>query len=504
MNFRQARWNEPTIFELSEPGRLGHQPPAVEPEISKVVGNPLESIPKNLLREGHLGLSEVSEIEVVRHYTRLSQQNFGVDLGIYPLGSCTMKYNPRLCEAVVASHKFQELHPEMDERFTQGILEILYTLSEYLAEITGMSGVSLVPAAGAHGEFAGTLIIHAYHADHGEAETRNEIIVPDSAHGTNPASAAMAGFKVVEIPSNSEGLVDLEALKSIAGERTAGFMLTNPNTIGIFERNILEVAKIVHDVGGLLYYDGANLNAIMGKARPGDMGFDVSHMNLHKTFSTPHGGGGPAAGPIGVTKELEKYLPVPTIEFDGKKYYLNYDRPHSIGRIRSFLGNTAMLLRAYAYILSLGGDGLEKVSELAVLNANYVTKKVLKARGYALPYSPEVPRKHESVISAEPLRRDTGIGAKDVSKRLLDYGVHSPTMYFPLIVPEALMIEPTETVSMRELDEYADLLIRICDDAYANQKLFLEAPRNTSTGRVDEVKGSHPKTLSLTWKTRKT
>jgi len=496
MGFRQARWDESLIMELSEPGKVGYLPPHSDAvDLSRL-------IPKSLLRD-RLDLPEVSEIEVIRHFTRLSQENYGVDLGLYPLGSCTMKYNPRICEAVVRSHKLQDLHPEVDERFAQGTLQILYELSQSLVEVTGMDNVSLVPSAGAHGEFAGVLIMRAYHSRRGEGEKRTEIVVPDSAHGTNPASAAMAGYKVVEIPSASDGCIDLEALESALSERTAGFMLTNPNTIGVFEKNIVQIAKIVHGVGGLLYYDGANLNAIMGKARPGDMGFDIAHLNLHKTFSTPHGGGGPAAGPIGVKKALAEYLPIPTVEFDGTRYHLDYERPNSIGLIRSFFGNVAILVRAYAYILSLGAEGLERASELAVLNANYLARKITKEGGFSLPYAPDTPRKHESVLSAERLKKETGTGALEVSKRILDYGVHSPTMYFPLIVPEALMIEPTETASQRELDQYSSIVTDIAKAARSNPEGVAEAPRNTSVTRVDEVMGSHPKTLCLTWKMRK-
>jgi len=493
MGFRQARWDEPLINELSEPGKVGY----LRPDESHI--DVTQFIPKALLRE-NLPLPEVSEIEVIRHYTRLSQENYGVDLGLYPLGSCTMKYNPRVCEAVVRSHKLQDMHPDVDARFAQGILRILYELAQYLAEIIGMDKVSLVPSAGAHGEFAGVLIMRAYHAEKGEADKRTEILVPDSAHGTNPASAAMAGYKVVEIPSGTDGCVDLQALKAALGERTAGFMLTNPNTLGLFEKNILEIAKMVHDAGGLLYYDGANLNAILGKARPGDMGFDIAHINLHKTFSTPHGGGGPAAGPIGVKMELANFLPIPTIEFDGKEYYLEYDRPFSIGRIGSYLGNVAVLARAYAYIISLGAEGLECASELAVLNANYLARKIAGEGYFSLTYAPDWPRKHEFVLSAEPLKRETGAGALEVSKRILDYGVYSPTMYFPLIVPEALMVEPTETTSRRELKQYHEMLSSISREARANPSKAAGAPYNTSTTRVDEVKGSHPKTLRLTWK----
>jgi len=363
-----------------------------------------------------------------------------------------------------------------------------------------MDKLSLQSSAGAHGELVGTLIMRAYHKSKGQLETRTEMIVPDAAHGTNPASATMAGFKVVIVPSDNEGCVDIEALKAAVGEQTAGLMLTNPNTIGVFEKNILEISEIVHSAGGLLYYDGANLNAILGKTRPGDVGFDIVHVNIHKTFATPHGGGGPGAGPIGVVEKLEDLLPVPTLEFDGEKYRLNYDKPLSIGKVRAFYGNVNVLLKAYAYILSMGAEGLEEVAELSVLNANYVARKILKAKGYDLPYSPERPRKHEFVVSASKLNKETGVRALNISKRLLDYGVHAPTMYFPLIVDEALMVEPTETESKEDLDSFIKAMTRISEEAYENLKAVLEAPQNTTVARVDDVKASHPKSMCIAWR----
>jgi glycine dehydrogenase subunit 2 len=334
----------------------------------------------------------------------------------------------------------------------------------------------------------------------GNCEKRSEVIVPDSAHGTNPASAAMAGFNVIVVPSDKDGCVDLEALKAAVSEKTAGLMLTNPNTLGIFEKNIERIAKTVHDAGGLLYYDGANLNPILGKARPGDMGFDIVHINIHKTFSTPHGGGGPGAGPVGVCEELVKFLPVPRIVFDGKRYRLDYDRPHSIGKIRSFYGNTAVLLRAYAYILSLGFEGLKEVAEVSVLNANYLMKKLKEIKGLTLPYNDEKPRKHECVFSAKPLKTEAGVSALNIAKRLLDYGLHAPTTYFPLIVEEALMIEPTETFEKEELDRFVEVVRKICEEAYTQPETVLKAPSNTAVSRLDEVKASHPKTMALSWR----
>jgi glycine dehydrogenase subunit 2 len=430
----------------------------------------------------------------------LSQQNFGVDLGLYPLGSCTMKYNPKVCDILAASHKVQDVHPYQDQRTVQGILQLLYEASDCLANIVGVQKMTLQPVAGAQGEYTGLMIMKAYQRDRHEAE-RDEIIVPDSAHGTNPASAAMAGYKVVEVPSNASGCVDTGALKARVGRRTAGFMITNPNTLGIFEHDILEIARIVHDAGGLLYYDGANLNAIMGKAKPGDMGFDIVHLNLHKTFGTPHGGGGPGAGPIGVRSVLADYLPTPTIEYNGSKYYLDYDRPKTIGKVRAFHGNVAVVLRAYAYILLHGAEGLEAASEVAVLNANYLAQKLRRIRGFSLPLAESVPRKHEFVLSAAQLMKETGVSALQVAKRLLDFGVHPPTVYFPLIVEEALMIEPTETVSKLELDRMIEVFQRISDEAYSASDLPKTAPHATSVTRIDEAKANRPKTMKLTWRT---
>ncbi len=488
------------IFELGRSGRRGCTIPKVKKEIQRVVGDTKAFLPEKLRRKTLPRLPELSEVEVVRHYVRLSQMNFGVDSGFYPLGSCTMKYNPKIDEVLAKLPSITLIHPYQDERTVQGILEIMYRLSRWLAEITGTHEVSLQPAAGAHGEFLGTLIMRAYHKLNDELGKRTELIVPDSAHGTNPASGAMGGFKVVVVPSDEDGCVDLEALRAAVSERTAGLMLTNPNTLGIFEKNIEEIAKIVHEAGGLLYYDGANLNAILGKVRPGDMGFDIVHMNIHKTFGTPHGGGGPGAGPIGVSEELEKFLPVPRIVSDGKQYRLDYGKPHSVGRIRGFYGNVGVLLKAFAYILSLGAEGLEEVAEVSVLNANYVMKKLEKIRGFELPYAQGRLRKHECVISAKKLYKETGVRAFNVSKRILDYGMHAPTIYFPLIVDEALMIEPTESFEKEELDRFVEVMRKISDEAYSTPDFVLEAPKNAAVTRLDEVKASHPKNMALSWK----
>jgi glycine dehydrogenase subunit 2 len=498
--FKQANWNEPIIFNLGKEGRRGHIPPKLEEEIKNVVGEAEALIPKNMQRTSQLGLPELSEVEVTRHFMRLSEMNYGVDSGFYPLGSCTMKYNPKINEQLANLPTINMLHPYQDESTVQGILEILYKLERWLAEITGTHEVCLHPAAGAHGEFLGTLLMRAYHKINGEGEKRSEVIIPDSAHGTNPASATMAGFKVVVVPSDEEGCINLEALKAAVSEKTAGLMLTNPNTLGIFEKNIEEISKTIHEAGGLLYYDGANLNPLLGIVRPGDMGFDIVHINIHKTFSTPHGGGGPGAGPVGVSKKLAEFLPVPRIVYDGERYHLDYDRPRSIGKIRSFYGNVGVLLKAYAYILSLGFEGLREVAEVSVLNANYLLKKLRGIKGLTLPYNSEKPRKHECVFSAKTLKNETGISALNIAKRLLDYGLHAPTIYFPLIVEEALMIEPTETYEKEELDKFADAMQKICEEAYKNPEAVLKAPNNTAVPRLDEVKASHPKTMALSWR----
>jgi len=498
--YKQASWNEPVIFNMGKSGRVGHILPKVEDEIKRAIGDLKTAIPENMQRATQPNLPELSEAEVTRHFIRLSEMNYGVDSGFYPLGSCTMKYNPKINEILASLPAISLIHPYQDESTVQGILEILYKLERWLAEITGTYEVCLQPAAGAHGEFLGTLLMRAYHKFKGENEKRTEVIVPDSAHGTNPASATMAGFNVVVVPSDDDGCVSLGALKAVVSERTAGLMLTNPNTLGIFEKNIDEIARIVHEAGGLLYYDGANLNPILCKTRPGDMGFDIVHINIHKTFSTPHGGGGPGAGPVGVSKELARFLPVPRIVFDGKHYHFDYDRPDSIGKIRSFYGNVAVLLRAYAYILSLGFEGLKEVAEISVLNANYLVKKLKEIRGLTLPYNSEKPRKHECVFSAKTLKNETGVSALNIAKRLLDHGIHAPTIYFPMIVDEALMIEPTETVEKEELDHFAEVMQKICEEAYTNPEIVLKAPHNTAVPRLDEVKASHPRTMTLSWR----
>jgi glycine dehydrogenase subunit 2 len=496
--FQQAKWKEPLIFELGCANRRGFRFPFLGKSVK--LGLDLKKLIPNELLRSTLKLPELSEGEVVRHYTRLSQSNFGIDTGFYPLGSCTMKYNPKINDAIVNSNKVHLLHPYQEESTVQGALEIMYKLSLWLSELTGMHRFTLQPSAGAHGEFLGTLIMRAFHQERGELDTRDEIIIPDSAHGTNLASATMSGFKAVVVPSNETGCVNLEALKSVVSNKTCGLMLTNPNTLGFFEENIIEISQIVHEVGGLLYYDGANLNAIIGKVKPGDMGFDIVHLNLHKTFSTPHGGGGPGAGPVGVVRELEPFLPIPRVEFDGQRFYLDSNYPQSIGHIGGFYGNFEIIVRAFTYILSMGNNELKKVAEFSVLNANYLAHKIAEIQGFTLPFGKERIRKHECVISCSELTRDTGVTAKHVAKRMLDYGIHAPTMYFPPIVDEALMIEPTETESIEELDRYIQVISQISKEAYTNSNKLLDAPYNTSIRALDEVKASHPRTMCLSWR----
>jgi glycine dehydrogenase subunit 2 len=476
--YRQARYDTRTVFELG-----GGSDPCIR------LKNDLDdAVPKEMVRKG-LCLPEAPEREVVRHYVNLSQRNFSVDNGLYPLGSCTMKYNPKYADALASIPGVSGIHPYQDEDTIQGALQLLHRLERALCAISDMDAVTLHPAAGAHGEFTGMLIAKAYHRANGQ--DRTEVVIPDSAHGTNPASAAMAGYSVLEIPSNQDGCVDIEALKNAVSHKTAAFMITNPNTLGIFEDQIREIADIVHDSGALLYYDGANFNAIMGMTSPGRMNFDIMHFNLHKTFATPHGGGGPGAGPVGVREHLERFLPVPrVVERDGR-YRFDFDRPDSIGKVRSFHGNFAVLVRAYAYILRHGADGLKEISQAAVLNSNYLKSRL--TREFDLPYRSL--RKHEFVISARRQTKEKGVKALDIAKRLLDHGYMSPTIYFPSLVEEALMIEPTETETKETLDRFANALIEISREDPA---VVHAAPSNTSVGRVDELYAARE--LILTWK----
>jgi glycine dehydrogenase subunit 2 len=468
---------QPLIFELSRPGRSAYSLP--ECDVPEEKDDSL--VPAAYLRKRPAELPEVYEVDVIRHYTALSRKNFGVDNGFYPLGSCTMKYNPKINEDVARFPGFAKIHPYQPEESMQGALELLYNLQRDLAEITGMDRVTLQPAAGAHGEWTGLMMIRAYHESRGEKRTK--VIVPDSAHGTNPASAAAAGFETVTIPSDSRGLVDLAALEAAAGPETAALMLTNPNTLGLFEENITEIARIVHEAGGLLYYDGANANAIMGITRPGDMGFDVVHLNLHKTMSTPHGGGGPGAGPVGVKEHLAPFLPRPTVaRRDDGSFYLDFGGAESIGRVKAFYGNFGILVRAYTYIRTLGPEGLKRVSENAVLNANYMLKRL--APYYEVPFNR--PCKHEFVLSGSRQKK-RGVRTLDIAKRLLDFGYHPPTIYFPLIVDECMMIEPTETESKETLDGFIDVMIRIAGEAEENPEHVKNAPYTTIVKRLDET-----------------
>ncbi len=496
---------EPLIFEKSSPGRRGFTFPACDVSEKPV----MNLLPQNMLRTQETKLPEVSEVDVVRHFTRISQLNFCVDTNFYPLGSCTMKYNPKVNEDAARMEGFTKLHPYQPVGQCQGALKLLYDFEQMLKDISGMSAFTLQPAAGAHGELTGMLIIRAYMEKKGE--TRHKIMVPDSAHGTNPASAALCGYEVEAIPSNAEGLVDIKKLKDSFTRDTAALMITNPNTLGLFEKDIVEICTIVHDAGGLVYCDGANMNALMGIARPGDMGVDILHLNLHKTFSTPHGGGGPGAGPIGVTEELRPFLPVPRIEVSAAEktmvgengrsplcsdlFHLKYNYPDSIGRVRAFYGHAGMIIRAYTYLLSLGKEGVCKAGEYAVLNANYLRHKLKEY--YDIPYGKTC--MHEFVISAKR-QKGKGVSALDIAKKLLDYGFHAPTIYFPLIVEESMMIEPTETESRETLDAFADAMIRIATDIEQRPEVVHNTPQTTPIGRPDEVRAARePK---LRWEKR--
>jgi len=477
-----------TIFERSVEGRRA----AVLPK-TDVPEKPLEDlIPKQLLRSRPAELPEISEPEIVRHYNRISRRNFDLDTGFYPLGSCTMKHNPRLNERVAALPGHARLHPAQDPKRAQGALELMWLLQASLAEICGLPHVSLQPSAGSHGELAGLLLTHAYHADRGEERTK--VLTPDTAHGTNPATVTMAGYEAVKLATNERGGIELDDLRAKADGETACLMLTNPNTLGLFDENIAEIATIVHEAGGTLYYDGANLNAIMGRSRPGDMGFDIVHVNLHKSFSQPHGGGGPGAGPIAVSDRIEPFLPRPQVaRREGQNgaepsYELDYERPKSIGRLRGFQGNFGVFVRSYAYILSLGSDGLADASETAVLNANYLLAKLSRGTaGEHVPVAFDRRCMHEFVLSGAPAAKKLGINTLDIAKRLLDHGMHPPTVYFPLLVDEALMVEPTETETRESLDAFAEAITSILEEAAEDPEIARNAPYTTPVRRLDEA-----------------
>ncbi len=464
------------IYERSQPGRRASSLPRYDLAVVEA--------PSEFARSAPPRLPEVSEPELVRHFTELSTRNFGIDTGFYPLGSCTMKHNPRVNERVVGLPGFRDLHPLQEESGAQGALELMWRLQEILAEVCGLDAVSLQPAAGSQGELTGLMVLRAYFAGRGETE-RREIVVPDTAHGTNPASVTMAGFQLVGVKTDPRGNIDIEDLRGKVGSQTAGLMLTNPSTLGLFDENIEEIERIFHGAGALMYYDGANLNAVCGVSRPGDMGFDVVHINLHKTFSQPHGGGGPGGGPIAVTKALEPFLPVPAVVRKGEGFGLDFDRPSSIGKVRAFTGPFGVFVRSYAYIRSYG-SGLREMSEAAVLNANYLLARLKEA--YDLPFDRLC--MHEFVLSARTLKREHGVSALDVAKRLMDYGIHPPTIYFPLIVAEALMIEPTETEPKERLDEFCEAMLAIANEAATNPALVHDAPHSRPVRRLDEVKAA--------------
>ena len=475
----------PLIFERSAEGRRGTPLPRSDTGVKPAE----EWLPREALRREPARLPEVPEFEVMRHYIELSLKNHHIERSLYPLGSCTMKYNPKINEEMARLPGFADLHPLTPDDEAQGALQLMHELAQMLSEIAGMDACTLQPAAGAHGEMTGIFLIKAYHDARGD-RARRKILIPDSAHGTNPATVALVGFQVVPLRSDKDGLTDLAALKAALGPDVAGMMLTNPNTLGKFECDIREIADLIHDAGGLLYMDGANMNALIGVARPGDMGIDVQHYNLHKTFSTPHGGGGPGAGPVACKQILGPFLPTPVIVKDGDRYRRDWDRPQSIGRMHGFMGNFGVLVRAYAYIRMLGKEGMPATSKAAVLNANYIAARIRGA--YELPYGPGM---HESVFSATPLKK-FGVKTLDVAKRLLDYGFHAPTIYFPLIVQEALMIEPTETATVDELDAFCEAMLRIAREAETEPELVTGAPTTTPTRRLDEGRAARSPELT--------
>jgi glycine dehydrogenase subunit 2 len=477
---------EKLIYEKSRKGRTS----TILPQSNVPEKQISDFLPAKFIRKVSAALPEVSELENMRHFVRLSQLNHCIESGFYPLGSCTMKYNPKVNDAMAALEGFRELHPYQPEDQIQGALELIWNLQEKIAAIVGLPAVTLQPAAGAHGEMTGLLLIKAYFEAQGDHK-RRKVIVPDTAHGTNPATAALAGFEVVEIKSNDRGLVDIEALKAVLGPDTAAIMLTNPNTLGLFEEEIQTVQKLVHEAGGLLYYDGANLNAIMGLVRPGDMGFDVCHLNLHKTFSTPHGGGGPGGCAVACRQKLEPFLPKPVVRREETRFTLDWNRPQSIGKVKGFYGNFGILVRAYTYIMAHGRDGLCQVSRDAILSANYLKEKL--KRNFVVAYGQ--PCMHEFVLSGS-LQKERGVATTNIAKRMLDYGVHAPTVYFPLVVPEAMMIEPTETESKETLDEFIEIMLAIDEETKTKPEFVRSAPHTTPVGRLDEALAARKPNLS--------
>lgn len=479
---------ESLLSEKSKPGRKGYSLPSLDvpyKPISKI-------IPNHYLRKNSVGLPEISENEVQRHFVRISTKNYHIDKNMYPLGSCTMKYNPKVNEKAASLPGTFNVHPLAPDSASQGALQIQYELKEMLREICGMHDVSLQPAAGSQGELTGIMLFKKYHEEHGNHH-KKYILVPDSAHGTNPASVTISGYEVINIKSNADGLTDMEHLKSKLNDEVAGMMLTNPSTLGLFESQIMEIQKLVHEVGGLMYMDGANLNALLGLARPGDMGFDVVHFNLHKTFSTPHGGGGPGSGPIGVSDKVSSYLPRPEVKFDGEKYYQDYSNTGSIGKVHSFYGSFGMIVRAWVYIRMHGAKGLKRISENAILNANYILHR-LKDH-YDLPF--EGPVMHEVIFSGNRQKKQNGVKTLDIAKRILDYGYHAPTIYFPLIVSECIMIEPTESEAKENIDGFCDAMIAIAEEAEKNPDVVKTAPHNAGTKRLDDAYAA--KNINVRW-----
>lgn len=501
--FHAVVWNEPIIYELGRKGGRGFMVPKVEEEVKAKAGDVVSSVPEKMRRKEPASLPEISEPEVVRHYIRLSQQTFGVDSGINLVGTCTMKYNPKINDVLAKSPKIADIHPLQDEGSVQGILEIMYKLKRWFCEISGMTAFSLQPRGGAHAVFTNASIIMAYHKSNGELEQRNEIITSILSHPCNAGSPSVAGFKIVTLyPDEETGYPDIEALKAAVSKSTAGLMITDPYDSGVFDSNIEEYIQIIHEVGGLVAVDQANANCILGRLRIGDVGADLCHFNLHKSFSTPHGSTGPGSAPIGVKEELNKFLPIPTVEFDGNKYFLDYDRPHSIGKVAEFYGVIPNVLRAYAWIMSMGAEGLKEVSDVAVINNNYLMKKLLRIRGVSLPWSKHHPfRLQEARFSLEKMKEDTGIGIEDVNRRIVDFGVQKCfASHHPWTIPEPFTPEPPETLSKEDLDRFAEIFGRISHEAYTNPEIVKTAPHNGAITRMDTTLSSNPKKWAMTWR----
>ncbi len=499
--FHQAKWDEPIIFELSQEGERGILLPDVDDEVKKRVGDVLSTIPEGVKRKNPPKLPEISQSRVLRHYLRLSQETLGTDVNVdVGQGTCTMKYSPKINEQLANVPQMMEVHPLQDETTVQGVLEVMYRFKQILKEISGMDEFSLQPGAGSHGIYANASILRAYHEDRGEADQRDEMITTIFSHPSDAACAQVAGFKVLTLYPDEDGYPDLEALKAAVSERTAGLMITNPEDTGIFNPNIAEFVDVVHEVGGLCSYDQANANGILGVTRARDAGFDLCQFNLHKTFSSPHGCGGPASGPIGVTIELTKYLPIPVVEFDGKRYYLDYDRPKSIGKVRAFYGVAPVVLKSYAWAMSLGAEGLREVAEIAVLNNNYLLNKVLEIEGVSAPYAKGKRRIEQVRYSWENLRNDTGVRSEEVGLRVADFGVHYWTSHHPWIVPEPCTLEPTESYSKADLDEYIEILRHVSDESFTKPELVKTAPHNSTVHKIDHEPLDDPSKWAITWR----